>query len=64
MIDQPTHQMKLVEYNTIASSFGCLSSKVSHMHKYILQKYGSDVNFNYDHSDLYMKHLRADEEMS
>jgi len=40
MIDQPTHSIKLVEYNTIASSFGCLSNKVGEMHSYILAKYG------------------------
>jgi len=28
MIDQPTNSVKLVEYNTIASSFGILSQKV------------------------------------
>jgi len=27
-----------VELNTIASSFGCLSTQVSHMHKYILER--------------------------
>ena len=43
MIDKPTHTMKLVEYNTIASSFGCLSNKVSNMHRYVLEKYGEAV---------------------
>ena len=47
MIDQPTHSIKLVEYNTIASSFGCLSNKVREMHRYILEKYGSEVSLNY-----------------
>jgi len=28
MIDVPSNSCKLVEYNTIASSFGCLSQKV------------------------------------
>ena len=48
MIDKPTHSIKLVEYNTIASSFGCLSNKVREMHSYILSKYGSELSLNYD----------------
>ena len=31
MIDQPTNSVKLVEYNTIASSFGVLSQKVKYV---------------------------------
>lgn len=47
MIDQPTHSIKLVEYNTIASSFGCLSNKVREMHSYVLQKYQDRLPLNY-----------------
>ena len=47
MIDQPTHTIKLVEYNTIASSFGCLSNKVREMHSYVLSKYGDQLALNY-----------------
>ena len=45
MIDVPTNSVKLVEYNTIASSFGILSESVRKMHEYIRNKYGSDVNY-------------------
>jgi len=47
MIDQPTHSIKLVEYNTIASSFGCLSNKVREMQRYVFSKYGDRLPFNY-----------------
>ena len=40
MIDHLTDTPKLVEYNTIASSFGILSQKVVLMQKYIQDKYG------------------------
>jgi len=42
MIDKETYQLKLVEYNTIASSFGCLAQKVGEIQAYIKDKY-SDV---------------------
>lgn len=69
MIDQPTHSIKLVEYNTIASSFGCLSQKVREMHRYVLAKYGSDLALNYGLeansgvADEYRKYLHADKEV-
>ena len=69
MIDQPTHSIKLVEYNTIASSFGCLSNKVHQMHSYILGKYGDRLSLNYgvEHAQegsQYGKYLTADESMA
>ena len=69
MIDQPTHTIKLVEYNTIASSFGCLSNKVSQMHAYVLGKYGDSLPLDYavEHTrsgDGYRKYLKADDSMS
>ena len=50
MIDQPTNTLKLVEYNAIASSFGCLSNKVHRIHEYVREKYEKDLNFNYHFS--------------
>jgi len=40
--------VKLVEYNTIASSFGILSTKVVEMQKYIKYKYGKNLKYNYE----------------
>ena len=51
MIDVPSNSCKLVEYNTIASSFGCLSQKVKEVQAYIRQKYSDQIKFNYEHLD-------------
>ena len=48
MLDMPTSSVKLVEYNTIASSFGCLSQKVSELHEYVRSKYQEDLGMNYN----------------
>lgn len=40
MIDKDTDSLKLVEYNTIASSFGILCQKVKEVQDYVLDKYG------------------------
>ena len=49
MIDVPSNSVKLVEYNTIASSFGVLSQNVKEVQAYIRQKYGdSELNYKYD----------------
>lgn len=40
MLHEPTSTMLQVELNTIASSFGCLSTLVSQLHRYILDKHG------------------------
>ena len=40
MLHEPTGIMLQVELNTIASSFGCLSSLVSKLHRYILDRCG------------------------
>ena len=47
MIDQPSNSVKLVEYNTIASSFGILSQKVGQVQEYIKHKYSDDIKYNY-----------------
>lgn len=48
MIDWKSDSPKLVEYNTIASSFGILSQKVLQVHKYIKEKYSSEIKYNFD----------------
>lgn len=48
MIDQPNNDVKLVEYNTIASSFGILTQKVGIIQKYIKEKYGDEIQQNYN----------------
>ena len=64
MIDIPTQSLKLVEYNSIASSFGTLSSKVHHMHEYVRSKYGADLNFNYDKPENdYWSHIKAEKDL-
>mmetsp|Transcript_1847 Transcript_1847/g.2622 ORF Transcript_1847/g.2622 Transcript_1847/m.2622 type:complete len:156 (+) Transcript_1847:258-725(+) len=47
MIDQPSHSLKLVEYNTIATGFVCLGSRTAKIHQYILDKYGDELPLNY-----------------
>ena len=48
MIDVPSNSVKLVEYNTVASSFGCLSEKVKGVQSYIKDKYEDIINYNYE----------------
>jgi len=38
MLDTPSQGFLQVELNTIASSFGCLSSQVTRMHRYVLSR--------------------------
>lgn len=68
MIDQPTNSLRLVEYNTIASSFGCLSNMVRDMHRYVIGKYGDRLPLNYgiraDSNEIHTKYLREDPEMA
>ena len=47
MIDAPTQQIKLVEYNTIAAGFGCLSQQVQALQEYIRFKFADQLKFNY-----------------
>lgn len=51
MIDVPSNSVKMVEYNTIASSFGILSQKVLEVQDYIRNKYGKDLNYCYEKID-------------
>lgn len=39
MLDEPTGKMLQIELNTIASSFGCLSTYVSRLHEYLLERF-------------------------
>jgi glutathione synthase len=52
MIDVLTNKIKLVEYNTIASSFGPLSQTVSIIQDYVYNKYFSEADMNYTPVDL------------
>jgi len=47
MMDKVTKSLKLVEYNTIACSFGCLSQKVRNLQDYICHKYCKELPRNY-----------------
>ena len=47
MLDQFSREFKLVEYNTIACSFGCLSQKVKNLQEYIVDKYKQVLKLNY-----------------
>ena len=60
MIDQPNNDVKLVEYNTIASSFGVLTQKVGIMQEYIREKYKNDIPQKY--SFIYDKEGLSDED--
>ncbi|CAI5724275.1 unnamed protein product [Hyaloperonospora brassicae] len=40
---QMQQQLLQVELNTIASSFGCISSLVSDMHRFLLSRFGADM---------------------
>jgi hypothetical protein len=48
MINVPTSDAKMVEYNTIASSFGILSQKVGDMQHYIKCKYSHLAKQKYE----------------
>jgi len=47
MLDAPTNQLKLVEYNTIASSLSSLCERVRSIQNYILDKYSENLTLNY-----------------
>ncbi|CAL5223694.1 g6247 [Coccomyxa viridis] len=49
MLDEPSSTLLQVELNTIASSFGCLSTQVCKMHRYIVERAGQP---NLDVSNL------------
>ena len=51
MLDAPTGKPILVEYNTIASSFGILSQKVGQVQEYIKTKYSDDIKINHEKID-------------
>ncbi|CAK0740272.1 hypothetical protein CVIRNUC_001238 [Coccomyxa viridis] len=40
MLDEPSSTLMQVELNTIASSFGCLSTQVCKLHRYIVERAG------------------------
>lgn len=44
MFDEETKEPKIVEYNTIASSFGPLSYGINTLHRYLVEKYGIQID--------------------
>ena len=44
MYDDKTDEPKLIEYNTIASSFGPLAWGVNQLHKHLISKYKMDID--------------------
>ena len=52
MIDKVTDTLKLVEYNTVASSFGVLCSKVKELQSYLIEKYSDRLKKNYNPETL------------
>jgi len=48
MIHQPTHSLKLVEYNTVATGFVFMGGQTAALHSYVLDKYGDELPLNYD----------------
>ncbi|TNV79883.1 hypothetical protein FGO68_gene7423 [Halteria grandinella] len=53
MIDAPTNSLKLVEYNTIASSLSSHCQNVKKIQQLIRQKYGDRLSFNYTETPAY-----------
>lgn len=47
MLDAPTNALKLVEYNTIASSLSSHCQRVREVQAYILDKYADKLTLNY-----------------
>lgn len=52
MLHSPTNSLLQVEINTIASSFGCLSTLVGRLHKYLLDWSGNDTSSLPDNTAL------------
>ena len=51
MINVPSNEAKMVEYNTIASSFGILSQRVGQIQHYIRSKYPHMAKQKYQQLD-------------
>ena len=51
MLDAPTNSLKLVEYNTIASSLSSHCQRVRQVQSYILDKYSDKLTLNYSHEE-------------
>ena len=47
MLDAPTNALKLVEYNTIASSLSSHCQRVREVQAYIIDKYADKISLNY-----------------
>ena len=51
MLDAPTNALKLVEYNTIASSLSSHCQRVREVQSYILDKYSDKLSLNYSNEE-------------
>ena len=63
MVDTKSQGLKLVEYNTIASSMGNLQSRISEIHRYLADKYGHQFESNYPLEQQY-NYARNDPDLS
>jgi hypothetical protein len=52
MIDTSTKKLKMVEYNTVASSFGNLSERIRKAQNFMVERYRDDLEFNYPVEDI------------
>jgi len=46
MIDVVSNQLKMVEYNTVASSMGCLCNGVKIIQSYLHEKYETELPYD------------------
>ena len=51
MLDAPKNALKLVEYNTIASSLSSHCQRVREVQSYILDKYSDKLSLNYSNEE-------------
>ena len=51
MLDAPTNALKLVEYNTIASSLSSHCQRVREVQSYVLDKYSDKLSQNYSNEE-------------
>ena len=46
MVDRESQELKMVEYNTVATSLGCLCQRVREIQDIILKKYNPPLNYS------------------
>lgn len=57
MVDVETESLKMVEFNTIAASFGNLSERIRKSQVDLMEKYSNDFQFNYPLEQLLDKNF-------